>query len=57
MDDESKTDLPFDASTPADKWVDSNPPYAYYLYYMWANLKMLNEFRRLKGFSNSFSKI
>ncbi|KAH9642300.1 hypothetical protein HF086_009664 [Spodoptera exigua] len=49
VDDESKpenTMLPADMKTP-DKWDDEeNPPYAYYLYYMYANMTVLNQIRK-----------
>ncbi|XP_075223541.1 AMP deaminase isoform X2 [Lycorma delicatula] len=49
VDDESKPENPLfdkDVSTP-DEWNDiENPPYAYYQYYMYANLCVLNHFRR-----------
>jgi AMP deaminase len=32
----------------------SNPPYSYWLYYIWANLKELNNFRKSRGM-NTFS--
>ena len=31
-----------------------NPPYSYYIYYMWANLNVLNKLRQARGF-NTFS--
>ena len=31
-----------------DEWTDSeNPPYSYYIYYMFANMTILNHFRRV----------
>ncbi len=34
------------------KWdFEENPPYNYYLYYMWANITTLNRMRELKGFN------
>ncbi|GLH07892.1 AMP deaminase [Gryllus bimaculatus] len=52
VDDESKPENPLfdkDVLTP-DVWADEeNPPYAYYQYYMYANLTVLNHFRREKG--------
>ncbi|XP_018579679.1 AMP deaminase 2 isoform X3 [Anoplophora glabripennis] len=53
VDDESKPEKnPFfnkDTPTP-DEWTDDdNPNYAYYLYYMYANLCVLNHFRNEKG--------
>lgn len=52
VDDESKPENPlFDKDVlPPDKWCETeNPPYAYYLYYTFANLVVLNEFRREQG--------
>jgi AMP deaminase len=49
VDDESKPENPlFDKEvTIPEKWSeDENPPYAYYQYYMWSNLAVLNNFRR-----------
>lgn len=54
VDDESKPENPmFDTDVPLpEKWCDvENPPYAYYLYYMYANLAVLNHFRRQRGFN------
>ncbi|XP_040565311.1 AMP deaminase 2 isoform X5 [Lepeophtheirus salmonis] len=48
VDDESKPENPlFDRDVPTpDQWCDDeNPPYAYYLYYMYANITILNHFR------------
>jgi AMP deaminase len=46
----------FDADLPEpDAWTSpDNPPYAYYLYYMWANIRVLNELRRKRGL-NTFA--
>ncbi|XP_063222825.1 AMP deaminase 2 isoform X2 [Bacillus rossius redtenbacheri] len=52
VDDESKPENPlFDKDIPTpDQWNDiENPPYAYYLYYMYANMTVLNHFRRERG--------
>ncbi|XP_049863701.1 AMP deaminase 2 isoform X2 [Schistocerca gregaria] len=49
VDDESKPENPlFDKDVPVPHlWNDfENPPYAYYQYYMYANLTVLNHFRR-----------
>ena len=33
-----------------DEWTDSeNPPYSYYIYYMYANITMLNHLRHERG--------
>jgi len=48
VDDESKPEHPvFDREVPTpEKWVDEeNPPYAYYVYYTYANMCVLNQFR------------
>ena len=49
VDDESKPENPLfdkEVATP-DQWRDDeNPPYAYYIYYMYANMTQLNHFRR-----------
>lgn len=48
VDDESKPENPLldqDMATP-EKWSDGeNPCYAYYNYYMYANMTVLNQFR------------
>uniref|UniRef100_A0A914W2D8 AMP deaminase n=1 Tax=Plectus sambesii TaxID=2011161 RepID=A0A914W2D8_9BILA len=52
VDDESKAEyVKFDRFTPTpDKYTDvENPPYNYYLFYMYANLAALNAFRRMRG--------
>jgi len=49
VDDESKPEsAQFDDDSPtADKWTGpDNPPYAYYMYYMFANIVTLNNLRR-----------
>lgn len=52
VDDESKPENPLfdkDVNTP-DKWNDiENPSYAYYQYYIYANMTVLNQFRRERG--------
>lgn len=52
VDDESKPENPLfdkDINSP-DKWSDDeNPPYAYYLYYMFANMTVLNHFRSARN--------
>jgi len=52
VDDESKPENPmFDVDVPTpDEWTDAeNPPYSYYLYYMFANITALNHFREDRG--------
>lgn len=52
VDDESKHENPmFDLLTPTpDIWRDEeNPPYNYYLYYMYANMTILNQLRAERG--------
>ncbi|XP_049878123.1 AMP deaminase 2-like isoform X4 [Pectinophora gossypiella] len=52
VDDESKPENPIldpDVRSP-EEWDDEeNPPYAYYLYYMYANMTVLNQFRKEQG--------
>ena len=57
VDDESKPEHPvFDRDVPTpEKWTDlENPPYAYYVYYMYANMCVLNQFRAARGM-NTFA--
>lgn len=52
VDDESKHENPmFDLLTPTpDTWAEEeNPPYNYYLYYMYANMTLLNQLRAERG--------
>ncbi|VDL29273.1 unnamed protein product [Hymenolepis diminuta] len=52
VDDESKVDLVhFDYGIPiADQWDrHENPPYAYYIFYMYANIAVLNQLRQHRG--------
>ncbi|KAK0181834.1 hypothetical protein PV327_000023 [Microctonus hyperodae] len=54
VDDESKPENPlFDKDVcPPEKWNDiENPPYAYYQYYTYANMTVLNHFRTEQGFN------
>ena len=49
VDDESKPEpIVFDADSPlpSDWSSEENPPYMYYLYYTYANMVVLNNFRR-----------
>ena len=41
----------FDADVPSpDQWTDAeNPPYSYYIYYMYANIATLNHLRQERG--------
>ena len=48
VDDESKAEnYQFQHSSPTpDEWTgDDNPPYAYYIFYMFANITLLNRIR------------
>jgi AMP deaminase len=56
VDDESKAERRIHKKYPVPKlWnLNLNPPYAYYVYYMYANICSLNQFRRLRGF-NTFT--
>ncbi|KAH8300827.1 hypothetical protein KR018_005569 [Drosophila ironensis] len=52
VDDESKPENPlFDNDVPRpEEWTyEDNPPYAYYIYYMYANMTVLNKFRQQRG--------
>ncbi|XP_034490484.1 AMP deaminase 2 isoform X5 [Drosophila innubila] len=52
VDDESKPENPlFDNDVPRpEEWTyEENPPYAYYIYYMYANMTVLNKFREQRG--------
>ncbi|XP_048856016.1 AMP deaminase 3-like isoform X1 [Brienomyrus brachyistius] len=52
VDDESKhSDHMFSYKSPKpEEWtIDSNPPYSYYLFYMYANIMVLNNLRKERG--------
>ncbi|CCW67726.1 unnamed protein product [Phytomonas sp. Hart1] len=49
VEDESKVDLPLTSVYPFHWRSDLNPPYNFYLYYLWANITSLNEFRASRG--------
>lgn len=53
VDDESKTDRRFHKKFPfPSKWdSEFNPPYSYYLYYLYSNLTSLNHWRKLRNFN------
>uniref|UniRef100_A0A665UW49 AMP deaminase n=1 Tax=Echeneis naucrates TaxID=173247 RepID=A0A665UW49_ECHNA len=54
VDDESKPEqhiFNLDSPLPANWTEEDNPPYSYYLYYMYANMTVLNHLRRL-GFQS-----
>ena len=49
MDDESKAESHVFSSRsplPADWTTNDNPPYAYYVYYLYSNMVVLNHLRR-----------
>ncbi|XP_040193573.1 AMP deaminase 2 isoform X3 [Rana temporaria] len=53
VDDESKPEhriFNMESPLPENWRDDDNPPYAYYLYYMFANMTVLNHLRRQRGF-------
>ena len=57
VDDESKPEnVVFDIDTPTpDQWTSAeNPPYTYYIYYMFTNLTVLNQLRESRGL-NTFT--
>jgi AMP deaminase len=52
VDDESKAEdsLLYSDTKPADEWTTKDaPPYAYYSYYMHANIAILNHLREARG--------
>ncbi|OQR69064.1 AMP deaminase 2-like [Tropilaelaps mercedesae] len=52
VDDESKHEDPMidkEVSLPSAWVYEDNPPYIYYMYYMYANLSILNQFRKSRG--------
>ncbi|XP_053949039.1 AMP deaminase 2 isoform X3 [Anastrepha ludens] len=52
VDDESKPENPIidlDILTPEAWSEEENPPYAYYIYYMYANMTVLNQYRKARG--------
>ncbi|EAN80520.1 AMP deaminase, putative [Trypanosoma equiperdum] len=51
VDDETKIDLPLTCKYPHDWNSELNPPYNMYLYYYWANITTLNQFRASRGLS------
>ena len=51
VDDESKVDMPLSNVFPHDWNSELNPPYNYYIYYFWANIVSLNDFRASRGLS------
>uniref|UniRef100_A0A673HSP4 AMP deaminase n=1 Tax=Sinocyclocheilus rhinocerous TaxID=307959 RepID=A0A673HSP4_9TELE len=54
VDDESKPEhhvFNLDSPSPARWCDDDNPPYSYYLYYMYVNMTVLNHLRRRRGFN------
>ncbi|XP_043932805.1 AMP deaminase 2 isoform X3 [Protopterus annectens] len=54
VDDESKPEnhiFNLDSPLPENWKEDDNPPYAYYLYYIYANMTVLNHLRRKRGLS------
>lgn len=50
VDDESIRERKYHQKFPSpDEWTHSeNPPYSYYIYFLYSNIKMLNDFRRSK---------
>lgn len=53
VDDESKPEKRVHKKYPYPKYWESNanPPYSYYLYYIYANMAALNHFRQQRGFN------
>ncbi|XP_038579667.1 AMP deaminase 2 isoform X1 [Micropterus salmoides] len=53
VDDESKPEqhiFNLDSPLPVNWTEEDNPPYSYYLYYMYANMTVLNHLRKQRGF-------
>ncbi|KAM4700783.1 AMP deaminase 2 isoform 2-T3 [Discoglossus pictus] len=53
VDDESKSEhhiFNLDSPLPENWTLEDNPPYSYYLYYMYANMTVLNHLRKQRGF-------
>ena len=51
VDNESTLDSSFPLQAPTEWTSHDNPPYGYWMYYMWANIKSLNSFRSKMGLS------
>ena len=52
VDDESAFEEEIDLGTkPADQNTENEPPYAYWIYYLYANIHNLNILRRKQGFN------
>ncbi|EPY19670.1 AMP deaminase [Strigomonas culicis] len=51
VDNENTLDLPLNPISPWAWTSIENPPYNYYMYYLYANIRTINEFRALRGFS------
>uniref|UniRef100_A0A3P9A8N1 AMP deaminase n=1 Tax=Esox lucius TaxID=8010 RepID=A0A3P9A8N1_ESOLU len=54
VDDESKPEqhcFNMDSPLPVSWTEEDNPPYSYYLYYMYSNMAVLNHLRRQRGFN------
>ena len=53
VDDESKPEKrAYKTYPPPIQWTTRyNPPYSYYIYYLYANMSTLNFFRKARGFS------
>ena len=55
VDDESKPEqhiFNLDSPLPANWTEEDNPPYSYYLYYMYANMTVLNHLRRFVNYTS-----
>ncbi|KAJ9449103.1 AMP deaminase [Diplonema papillatum] len=51
VDNESTPDIAFPLVAPTEWTSFENPPYGYWMYFMWANIKSLNTFRAKRGLS------
>lgn len=54
VDDEGSSEVPCNAVRPSEWYQEDNPTFSWQLYYLWANIEVLNTLRREKGL-NTFS--
>eukprot|EP00667_Euglena_gracilis_P000451 EG_transcript_451 len=49
VDNEATPDMPFPEAPPSEWVQEVNPPYGFWMYYLWANITVLNMFRSTHG--------
>jgi AMP deaminase len=49
VDDEGNPEAPCNCTSPSEWKQNDNPAYAWQLYYLWANIKVVNSLRKSKG--------